>query len=97
MALSQLTSLVFPVAVDSILLNLVAMNMPSGQNDPNVTPCIRNCCLDQQDICLGCFRHLDEILAWRVMSEVERQACFIRMEERKGEYLAKFNDAVSRR
>ncbi|HAY93338.1 DUF1289 domain-containing protein [Shewanella sp.] len=73
------------------------MNMPSGQNDPNVTPCIRNCCLDQQDICLGCFRHLDEILAWRAMSDVERQACFIRMEERKGEYLAKFNDAVSRR
>ena len=79
------------------MLNLVAMNMPSGQNDPTVTPCIRNCCLDQQDICLGCFRHLDEILAWRVMSEVERQACFIRMEERKGEYLAKFNDVVSRR
>ncbi|MGL6124707.1 MAG: DUF1289 domain-containing protein [Shewanella sp.] len=67
------------------------MNMPFGQNDPNVTPCILNCCLDQQDICLGCFRHLDEILAWRGMSEVERQACFARMAQRKAESQARRN------
>jgi len=28
------------------------------------SPCIRNCCLDQNDICLGCFRSVDEICAW---------------------------------
>ncbi|MEH6822537.1 MAG: DUF1289 domain-containing protein [Motiliproteus sp.] len=28
------------------------------------SPCIRNCCLDEQDICLGCGRSLDEILQW---------------------------------
>jgi len=28
------------------------------------SPCIRNCCLDKQDICLGCFRSLDEIMQW---------------------------------
>ncbi|MDT3281850.1 DUF1289 domain-containing protein [Shewanella scandinavica] len=65
------------------------MNMPSGQNDPNANPCIRNCCLDQQDICLGCFRHLDEILAWRAMSDMERQACFVRMAQRKAELQAR--------
>ncbi|MBU1392741.1 MAG: DUF1289 domain-containing protein [Gammaproteobacteria bacterium] len=67
------------------------MNMPSGLNDPNANPCIRNCCLDQQDICLGCFRHLDEILAWRAMSDMERQACFVRMAQRKAESQAKRN------
>lgn len=27
-------------------------------------PCQRNCCLDQQDICLGCGRALHEITGW---------------------------------
>ncbi|MFW5425887.1 MAG: DUF1289 domain-containing protein [Methylophagaceae bacterium] len=29
-----------------------------------MSPCIRNCCLDDNDICLGCFRSLDEIVLW---------------------------------
>lgn len=32
--------------------------------DP-ASPCIRNCCLNAEDVCLGCFRHIDEIMAWR--------------------------------
>jgi len=28
------------------------------------SPCIKNCCLDLDDICLGCFRSLDEITQW---------------------------------
>ncbi|MBV1908857.1 MAG: DUF1289 domain-containing protein [Kangiellaceae bacterium] len=28
------------------------------------SPCISNCCLDQDDICLGCYRHIDEITGW---------------------------------
>ena len=27
-------------------------------------PCVRNCCLNDNDICLGCFRSLDEITRW---------------------------------
>jgi len=37
------------------------------------SPCIRNCCLNQQDICLGCFRHLDEIIGWRSFSVEKKQ------------------------
>lgn len=37
--------------------------MKSNQNQP-VSPCIRNCCLDTDDICLGCFRSLTEITSW---------------------------------
>ncbi len=37
------------------------------------SPCIRGCCLDQQDICLGCFRSLDEILQWLTSNEQQRQ------------------------
>ncbi|WP_339411524.1 DUF1289 domain-containing protein [Pseudomonas sp. EA_35y_Pfl2_R5] len=28
------------------------------------SPCRRQCCLDDQDICLGCGRTLQEILDW---------------------------------
>ncbi len=33
------------------------------------SPCVRNCCLDDKDICLGCFRHLDEITGWTAASD----------------------------
>ena len=29
------------------------------------SPCVRNCCLTADDICVGCFRHINEILAWK--------------------------------
>lgn len=28
------------------------------------SPCVRNCCLGEDDICLGCFRTIDEITSW---------------------------------
>lgn len=28
------------------------------------SPCCRNCCLDMQDVCLGCGRTYTEIIAW---------------------------------
>ncbi len=28
------------------------------------SPCVRNCCLDDDDICVGCFRSLAEIMQW---------------------------------
>lgn len=28
------------------------------------SPCIRNCCLNDDDICVGCYRSLAEITRW---------------------------------
>jgi len=28
------------------------------------SPCVRNCCLDRDDICLGCSRSVDEVIEW---------------------------------
>ena len=33
------------------------------------SPCIRNCCLRDDDICMGCYRSLDEIKGWSAASE----------------------------
>jgi predicted Fe-S protein YdhL (DUF1289 family) len=49
---------------------LMGMNMPSGQNE--LSPCIRHCCLNEKDICLGCRRTLDEILNWHQLSHAEK-------------------------
>ncbi len=37
------------------------------------SPCIRNCCLDHDDVCLGCFRSLAEIIAWGQSSNDKRK------------------------
>lgn len=47
------------------------------------SPCVRNCCLDENDICLGCFRSYDEILQWHQATVSEKQAILERSSERK--------------
>jgi uncharacterized protein len=47
------------------------------------SPCVRNCCLDENDICMGCFRTLDEILAWRALTTKEREQIMIEIEKRR--------------
>ncbi len=47
------------------------------------SPCCRNCCLNQDDVCVGCCRTLDEILAWHTMTEREKQATLLRCKERR--------------
>lgn len=39
----------------------------------NDSPCIRQCCLNQDDVCMGCFRTLDNILKWTTYSAAMRQ------------------------
>lgn len=36
------------------------------------SPCVRNCCLDDAQVCLGCGRKLEEILEWHQASATRR-------------------------
>lgn len=36
------------------------------------SPCVRQCCLDDADVCLGCLRTLEEILAWGEADDMRR-------------------------
>jgi uncharacterized protein len=51
------------------------------------SPCIRKCCLDNDDICLGCFRALNEIIVWTQLDEKTRlqllEKAKIRQQQRK--------------
>jgi predicted Fe-S protein YdhL (DUF1289 family) len=37
------------------------------------SPCVRNCCLDDKDMCLGCGRLLQEIRDWNRSSPQQRE------------------------
>lgn len=47
------------------------------------SPCIRQCTLDNNDICLGCFRSLHEITRWTQADEKTRHDFLINAESRK--------------
>lgn len=53
---------------------------------PIESPCIRQCCLNNDDICLGCFRALEEITGWAYYSETEKQTVLDHASQRKSLY-----------
>ncbi len=40
---------------------------------PLPSPCVGVCSLDEQDICIGCYRSADEITRWSIMDNAERR------------------------
>jgi uncharacterized protein len=46
------------------------------------SPCIRCCTLDERDICVGCFRTLNEILAWNKSSIADKTEILERAKRR---------------
>jgi predicted Fe-S protein YdhL (DUF1289 family) len=60
------------------------MTEPGGAPLPSIaSPCVRNCCLDDGDICMGCFRSLTEICSWTASSPAEKTAILQRCAERR--------------
>lgn len=47
------------------------------------SPCVRNCCLNKENICTACLRSLDEIMEWGQASEIQKEAIMIRIESQK--------------
>jgi uncharacterized protein len=49
------------------------INVVQAPEQPVASPCIGYCCLDPMDICMGCFRSLDEIKQWLLVDDVVRR------------------------
>jgi len=47
------------------------------------SPCVRNCCLDENDICRGCYRSLTEICGWSKANYEERRSILDRCVSRE--------------
>ena len=50
---------------------------------PVRSPCVNICALDEQDICIGCYRSGEEITRWGSYSEQEKQQVMRRVAERE--------------
>ncbi len=58
------------------------------------SPCVRNCCLDDNNICMGCFRSMDEILHWRDASEQQQKEILKTAKDRKTAHDGAVNHSV---
>jgi len=47
------------------------------------SPCVRNCCLNKEDVCVGCFRHIDEIVGWKDLKEEDQERVLAQCDARK--------------
>jgi uncharacterized protein len=52
------------------------------------SPCVGNCCLDDDLTCLGCFRSLEEIKEWTVVHEHRRRVILRNAEQRRAAAIA---------
>lgn len=62
--------------------------------DSVTSPCVRICCLDDDNICLGCGRTLDEIRRWSQMTDAEKCAVNKQARARCATRQARFPDAT---
>lgn len=47
------------------------------------SPCVRNCCLDGDDVCIGCGRTVEEIIRWGDAEEQEKKRILSLSKERR--------------
>ena len=53
--------------------------------DPNevASPCVSICALNENDVCVGCYRTSDELTRWWGMNNTEKLATVERAKERE--------------
>jgi uncharacterized protein len=48
--------------------NRMIPSKPEPKTTPIPSPCVRQCCLNNEDVCIGCGRLLSEIIGWLAFS-----------------------------
>ncbi len=46
-------------------------------------PCIQVCTLDDEKICIGCYRSAEEIRGWHTMTDEQKLQVLVNIEERR--------------
>lgn len=63
----------FLILQDNILLGLNFNDKRPHLKCEPISPCIRQCCLNEQDVCVGCGRSMSEIIQWSKLKTTEKQ------------------------
>ncbi|MGB0238047.1 MAG: DUF1289 domain-containing protein [Cycloclasticus sp.] len=53
------------------------------------SPCVRKCTLNEEDVCLGCGRKLNEITSWSSYSDSKRASLMVDSKKRLSLYRKK--------
>ena len=61
------------------------VTLTTESTTPVKSPCVRKCTLDDDDVCLGCFRNIEEICAWGGASAEQRQQILYQAASRRSE------------
>jgi predicted Fe-S protein YdhL (DUF1289 family) len=59
------------------------------------SPCIASCKLNSEKICIGCYRHIDEIVDWNKRSEAEQLQIVANLAVRKSKVDSEVQQATS--
>jgi predicted Fe-S protein YdhL (DUF1289 family) len=59
------------------------INLKDASEYTIASPCVRHCCLNEDDICLGCFRSLSEVVAWGSADNAMRENILANAHERR--------------
>ncbi|MCE9678951.1 DUF1289 domain-containing protein [Shewanella sp. AS1] len=58
------------------------------------SPCVARCGLNDDEICMGCFRHIDEIVAWSQSDNGQKQRILDKLPQRRSHYLGQQNSQI---
>ncbi|MGR9013447.1 MAG: DUF1289 domain-containing protein [Gammaproteobacteria bacterium] len=59
-----------------------------------LSPCVRNCCLNEEDVCLGCFRSIAEIMQWSNATEQQKQKIINLVNMRRIDHRLKYGSSM---
>ena len=55
---------------------------PTQNNLITASPCVRNCCLNERDLCIGCGRFIAEITGWMDFTDEQKNSVIKAAEQR---------------
>lgn len=58
------------------------MSNPNSHDEVR-SPCVSICALDEEDVCVGCYRSGEEITRWSQMAPEEKRLVMQRVRERE--------------
>ena len=61
------------------------MSLLSKKSQVVPSPCVDICALDDDDVCIGCYRSGDEITTWGKMSNDEKKQTLQKVRERRSQ------------
>jgi uncharacterized protein len=60
------------------------------------SPCIKECRLNDVEVCMGCHRTLTEIMDWPHMTDRERRTVYINIITRESQELGLYNSSLDK-